>query len=108
MVEGATFEHCSSPLSVMLNINRPLLVVNIKVDFQLNYFMMPFMNITADDLKQARQHLSETHEQFAKRFGVDRSTYTGWELGNIPTRGTAPAVIQRILEELNAEPDNVA
>jgi transcriptional regulator with XRE-family HTH domain len=56
--------------------------------------------ITAADLKRARKLANETQAQFAARFGVDRSTYTGWESGKVPTEGTAPVLIERILAEL--------
>lgn len=58
------------------------------------------MNTTAADLKRAREALNENHGQFAKRFGIDRSTYTGWEAGKIPKEGTAPLLIERVMAEL--------
>ena len=47
-----------------------------------------------------RKRVNETQAQFAARFGVDRSTYTGWEGNKFPTEGTAPLLIARILAEL--------
>lgn len=60
------------------------------------------MTTTAADLKRVRLALAESHEQFARRFGVDRSTYTGWEGGKIPKEGTAPLLIERIMAELES------
>jgi DNA-binding transcriptional regulator YiaG len=60
------------------------------------------MSITAVDLKRARNALHENHSQFAKRFGVDRSTYTGWEGGKLPREGTAPLLIERVMAELES------
>jgi DNA-binding XRE family transcriptional regulator len=56
--------------------------------------------VTSQDLKRARQRLDETQEQFAKRFGVDRSTYTAWEGGALPKAGTGPMLIEIVLAEL--------
>ncbi len=61
------------------------------------------MNIKPADLKRARQRANETHEQFARRFGIDRSTYTGWEQGRLPQVGTAPLLIERVLADLAVE-----
>lgn len=58
------------------------------------------MKITAADLKRVRLALSESHGEFAVRFGVDRSTYTGWEAGRVPKEGTAPLLIERVMAEL--------
>lgn len=58
------------------------------------------MTITAADLKRVRTALAESHEQFARRFGVDRSTYSGWEAGKVPREGTAPLLIERVMVEL--------
>ena len=66
------------------------------------------MAATSDELRQARQRLNETHEQFAKRFGIDRSTYTGWERGRLPKDGTAPLLIERVLAELSSEGESNA
>jgi transcriptional regulator with XRE-family HTH domain len=57
-------------------------------------------NITASNLKRARKRLNETQAQFAARFGVDRSTYTGWEGKKFPTAGTAPILIAQVLAKL--------
>jgi transcriptional regulator with XRE-family HTH domain len=57
-------------------------------------------DITAADLRRARKRLNETQAQFAARFGVDRSTYTGWEGKKFPTEGTAPRVIAQVLADL--------
>lgn len=58
------------------------------------------MTITAADLKRVRTALAESHEKFAERFGVDRSTYSGWEAGKVPKEGTAPLLIERVMAEL--------
>jgi transcriptional regulator with XRE-family HTH domain len=64
--------------------------------------------ITADDLKAARKAMGETHEAFSRRFGVDRSTYSGWEKGGPPKEGTAPLLIERVLAELGQLPTTEA
>jgi transcriptional regulator with XRE-family HTH domain len=64
--------------------------------------------ITAADLKRARKRANETQAQFAARFGVDRSTYTGWEGKKFPSEGTAPLLIERVLAELSQKASEAA
>lgn len=51
-------------------------------------------------LKRARLRVDETQEEFACRFGIDRSTYAGWENYGPPQQGTAAVLIERVLAEL--------
>jgi hypothetical protein len=59
--------------------------------------------ITAADLKRARKAANEKYGPFAKRFGVDRTTYYGWENYGIPKSGSAPQLIERVLAELSVQ-----
>jgi transcriptional regulator with XRE-family HTH domain len=55
---------------------------------------------TGKDLKEARDARGETQAEFCLRFGIDRSTYAGWETKGPPTSGTAAVLIQRVLADL--------
>lgn len=58
--------------------------------------------ITSKALKTARERARETQEQFAKRFGVDQSTYSRWEKAGPPKKGPARRSIERELEGMEA------
>ena len=58
---------------------------------------------TAADLRRARDRADETQAQFCRRFGIDRSTYTGWEKHGPPKEGTAPLLIEYVLAELSQQ-----
>ena len=47
--------------------------------------------------------MAETQDVFARRFGVDRTTYTDWEKHGPPKRGAAPALIERVLADMAFE-----
>lgn len=57
--------------------------------------------ITGPDIRQARKRINETQEQFARRFGVDRTTLIGWELHGPPKIGPAAILLERTLRELS-------
>ncbi len=56
--------------------------------------------ITGDDIKTARERLGESQAEFAKRFGVDQSAVSRWEVFGIPSRGTTQAIVERVLAEI--------
>jgi DNA-binding transcriptional regulator YiaG len=56
--------------------------------------------ITATDLKRARRRRGETQEQFARHFGVKRTTILNWETRGPPASGAAMPLIERVLAEL--------
>lgn len=47
--------------------------------------------------------MAETQDVFARRFGVDRSTYTDWENHGPPKKGSAPKLIERVLADMAFE-----
>jgi len=56
--------------------------------------------MTGADIKAARDRLRETQEEFAKRFGVARTTLLNWEAEGPPTKGPARHHIERVMSEL--------
>ena len=58
------------------------------------------MQITAEQIKQARLAVGETQATFAERFGVHQTTVHNWEINGAPTDGTAGKAIERVLGEI--------
>ena len=56
--------------------------------------------ITAKQIKAAREKLRESHADFAKRFGVARTTIIHWENGNPPKFGPTVSHVEKVLAEL--------
>jgi DNA-binding XRE family transcriptional regulator len=56
--------------------------------------------LTATKIKRAREKLRESHGDFAKRFGVARTTIIHWEGGNPPKFGPTARHVERVLEDL--------
>jgi DNA-binding XRE family transcriptional regulator len=56
--------------------------------------------ISAEQIKKAREKLGERHGQFAKRFGVARTTIIHWENGNPPTFEPTVRHVEAVLAEL--------
>jgi DNA-binding transcriptional regulator YiaG len=63
------------------------------------------MTISAADIRAARARVDETQSQFAKRFGVDRSTVAFWEKAGLPKKGTAPILIEQEIRSITAKPE---
>ena len=59
--------------------------------------------VTATELKRARKRLGETKADFAKRFGVARSTINYWETCGPPVKGSGRAIVERVLQELSEQ-----
>jgi DNA-binding transcriptional regulator YiaG len=66
-----------------------------------NFFLVyVWRMITATDLRRFRVRCGETQAQFAKRFGVSRTTLLNWETRGPPASGPALPLIERVLAEL--------
>lgn len=48
------------------------------------------------DVKTIRKHLEWTRAKLADEAGVNVSTVCRWENGNIPTRGTAKTLLEKL------------
>ena len=66
------------------------------------------MTITNADLKRHRDRLRETQDEFAKRFGVARTTLLHWEAAGIPKFGPTRQHIERVLAGLAVEASQAA
>lgn len=72
-----------------------------------NYFLLYVDGmIKAADLKRARERAGESQEEFAKRFGVGRTTLLNWETRGPPKIGPGRAHITRVLADLAVERAN--
>ena len=60
--------------------------------------------MTADEIRAVRERRSETQEDFAKHFGVARSTIAMWETNGTPENGAARHHVERILAEIENKP----
>lgn len=50
-------------------------------------------------VRELRQSLGFTREQFAKKAGVDATTISRWEVHGVPKQGTARLVVEQIARE---------
>lgn len=64
--------------------------------------------VTAADIRATRARLDETQTEFARRFGVDRSTVACWEKAGPPGKGAAKMALQRMCDEVNQGGDDNA
>jgi len=55
---------------------------------------------TSKELKACRERMGESQDQFARRFNVTRPTYAHWEWFGCPIMGTAPRVIDIVMQQL--------
>ncbi len=60
--------------------------------------------VTGQQVKDARERLGESQEQFAERFHVDQTTVHRWETKGVPDRGTARVAIENLLRQLEQAP----
>jgi DNA-binding transcriptional regulator YiaG len=51
-------------------------------------------------IKNARERIGESQEDFAKRFGIDQATLSRWETTGVPERGPGRKIVERVLFEL--------
>jgi transcriptional regulator with XRE-family HTH domain len=59
----------------------------------------------AQAIRALRERLGDTQEDFAKRFGVERTTVTMWEKNGTPKAGSGRNHCDRIISELQGELD---
>jgi DNA-binding transcriptional regulator YiaG len=59
--------------------------------------------ITGDDVRAARERVQETQGEFARRFGVDQSAVSRWEVFGIPSRGTTAAFVELVLAQIGGK-----
>jgi DNA-binding XRE family transcriptional regulator len=58
------------------------------------------VKVTSSQIKRARLRAGESQQEFAKHFGVARTTLLNWEKHPPPTTGTSAAHIERVLADL--------
>jgi DNA-binding transcriptional regulator YiaG len=58
--------------------------------------------MTPQDIRRARESLGEKPEQFAKRFGVARTTILHWEKKGPPTTGPGRVHVEQVMAELES------
>ena len=61
--------------------------------------------VNGRDILRHRLRLGETQAQFARRFGVNQTTISRWERGELAITGIAEVVVDYVLAELALQPD---
>ena len=51
-----------------------------------------------------RQRLGESQARFARRFGVNQTTISRWESGDLAITGIAEVAVDYVLAELSLQP----
>lgn len=59
--------------------------------------------LKASTIKNARESVGETQNQFGERFGVDQSTIHRWETDGPPTKGPGYRAIQNEIARIEAQ-----
>lgn len=54
----------------------------------------------AAQIKAARERVSESQEDFAKRFGVDQTTISRWEISGPPREGAAKKLLEFVVAQI--------
>ena len=56
--------------------------------------------ISPDAVRGARDALKLTQGEFAAYLGIDQTTVSRWEAGELPKRGLAQALLTRVLQDI--------
>jgi DNA-binding transcriptional regulator YiaG len=59
-----------------------------------------YLRLTGADMLELRTSLGETQAQFAKHFGIGRTTIIGWEVRGPPHNGPAARWIRLVFARL--------
>lgn len=60
------------------------------------------------DVREVREHLNMTQEEFSKNFGVSLATLQGWEQGRRKPEGPAKLLLKIIMSKPNVVKEAVA